>query len=293
MGSSARYFLREVAQSFKRNVLLNFSSISTVMVLIFQLGFFILIVANINYLTSIVMGKLQVTAILSPQLSLEKAGQLKARIMKNPKVTSVHYVSKTQAFQRLKSNLSGKVDLNNLTRNPLPDTLVIELSDASSLKEIAEEVGKYPGIDSVRYGDAKLIDKLIRLSGRIYLIGVIIIGMLLISAVFLIANTIRLTVFSRRKEIAIMELVGAAHWFIRGPFIVEGLIHGLMGSGIAILLLNLLYNSGAEWILEDMPFLPVIPPGAISLDVSLSLLVVGILVGGLSSYFSVSKYLKI
>jgi len=148
-------------------------------------------------------------------------------------------------------------------------------------------------VEGTRYGDAKLIDKLLRLSYRIYILGVVIIGMLLVSAVFLISNTIRLTVFSRRKEISIMELVGATSWFIRGPFITEGLIHGMVGAGIAVICLNVIYAYGTEWLLEGMPFIPVVPASSISLYLSSGLLAVGIIVGTASSFFSVNKYLKL
>jgi len=293
MGIGARYFLREVAQSFKRNLLLNLSSISTVMVLVFQLGFFIIIILNINNFASMAMNKLQITAILSPDLSITKAGELKQRILRHPEVATARYVSKEQAFEKLKKKMKGKISLNNLSGNPLPNTIEIELKKPEKIKELAEEIGKFPGVEGTRYGDAKLIDKLLRLSYRIYILGVVIIGMLLVSAVFLISNTIRLTVFSRRKEISIMELVGATSWFIRGPFITEGLIHGMVGAGIAVICLNVIYAYGTEWLLEGMPFIPVVPASSISLYLSSGLLAVGIIVGTASSFFSVNKYLKL
>jgi cell division transport system permease protein len=262
------------------------------MVLSFQLGFFMLLVANINHMAAAAMGKLQLTAVLSAQAGPDKAGVLKQRLLKDPRVERVQYVPKDLAFQRLKVRLGGRVDLNNLTRNPLPDTLIIDLKDPKKIREAAEDFKKYPGIETFRYGDDKLIDRLLKLSQRIYTTGIVVIAMLLISAVILIANTIRLTVFSRRKEIEIMELVGAARWFIRGPFITEGVIHGLVGSGLAIILLNYLYSAGAGWIIQDMPFIPVMPPGLILPDASLSILAVGIIVGGSASFFSVNKYLK-
>ncbi len=293
MGAGFRYFLREVSQSLKRNLMLNFSSISTVMVLIFQLGVFILLFFNLNNLTAEAKGKLQLTAVLTDNLSLERAGQLKQRVMKHPDVEMVRYVSKEMAFDRLRNRLEGRVDISTLEENPLPDTLVVEMKDPSKINDIAQEIKKYPGIEDVRFGDAQVVDMIIRLSRRVYTVGAVILVMLLVSAVFLIANTIRLTVFSRRREIAIMELVGATQWFIRGPFIVEGLLHGVFGAGIAILLVNALYEAGAGWVTANMSFIPVIPPGQVLFQLSLGLLGAGMLVGGLASYFSVNRYLKV
>lgn len=288
-----KFFLRELSQSLKRNILLNIASISTVMVLTFQLGFFMLAIANLDNFTHKAMEKLKITVILSPTLSLEKAGKLKYRILKHPLVSSARYISKEKAFARLKKRLKGKIDLETLSQNPLPDTIELELKNPEKIKELAEEIRKYPGVDGVRYGDKRLIHRLIKLSERIYIIGIFVIGMLLLSSVFLISNTIKLTVFSRRKEIEIMELVGASQWFIRGPFIAEGLIHGVVGSGIAIVLLNILYSVGVNWVVEDLPFLPVLRPAEVLWDLDIFLLGVGILVGVLSSYFSVNKYLKV
>jgi len=293
MEAGARYFFREVTQSFKRNLLLNLSSISTVMVLTFQLGFFILLIANINNFTSIALDKLQITVFLSPRLSLEKAGKLKHRIMKHPDVEAARYISKEKALRRLKERMKGKIDLKTITRNPLPDSIELELKDPDKIEEVAEEIKKYPGVDGVQYGDKSLTDKLIKLSNRIYTVGIAIISMLLVSAVFLIFNTIKLTVYSRRREIEIMELVGAARWFIRGPFLTEGLIHGLFGSCISIILLNALYSVVVGWVIEDLPFIPILPPGQAILDLSLFLLAVGIIVGSVSSYVAVNRYLKI
>ncbi len=292
MNFTSRYFLREVAQSFKRNILLNLSSVSTVMVLIFQLGFFIFLVGNINYFSEYAMEKLQMTVVLIPDYPLEKAGQLKFRIMKHPDVSIARYMSKEKALESMRERMGG-VGMQDIGKNPLPDTLIVEFKNPEKIREVSEEIKSYPGVSDIRIGKVEVIDQLINLSYRIYLMGVVIIGMLLVSAVFLISNTIRLTVFSRRREIEIMELVGANQWFIRGPFIVEGLIQGLLGAGIAVIILNSVYFYGVQWLNEGLPFMPLLPPGAILFSMSLSLLGAGALVGVAASYFSVNKYLKI
>jgi cell division transport system permease protein len=293
MNVNPRFFLREVSQNFRRNLMLNLASIITVMVLIFQLGFFILIIANINNFSTIALSKLQLMVVLEPDLSAEKISDLKGRIIKHPETETVRFVSKTEAFERLKKRMGSRINMDNLSKNPLPDTFEVELKNPQKINQVAEEFRKHPGVEETRYGDQGLIQKMINLSHRIYFVGMIIIIMLIISAVFLISNTIRLTVYSRRKEIAIMELVGAHHQFIRGPFIFEGMIHGILGSGIAIIMLNYVYTAGTRWLIEGMAFIPVILPEQILINLSLLLLGAGLLVGTGSSYFSVNKYLKI
>jgi cell division transport system permease protein len=293
MGVNPRYFLREISQNFRRNLMLNLTSIATVMVLIFQLGFFILVVANINNFSSIALSKLQLTVVLEPNLSMEKITELKGRMLKHPEAEMVRFISKKEAFERLRERMGSKINLENLTRNPLPDTFEVELINPQKIKEMAEEFKKHPGVEDVRYGNQELVQKMINLSYRIYFVGMVVISMLMVSAIFLISNTIRLTVYSRRKEIAIMELVGAHHWFIRGPFIFEGMIHGILGSGIAIIMLSYVYSAGSRWLIEGIPFIPVIMPEQMLVNMSLALLGAGILLGIGSSFFSVNKYLKI
>ncbi|MCE1247581.1 MAG: permease-like cell division protein FtsX [Firmicutes bacterium] len=293
MKGNIPFFWRETILSLKRNMLLNIASASTVMVLTFILGFFILIVVNINNITSQAMSTLKVKAILSDQLSLNKVGQLKVRILKIPSVESVVYISREEGLKKLKEKFKGKVDLENVPKTTLPNILEIKVDKPEHMFTVADEIEKYPGIVKANFVEGKLIDNLIRLSRFIYISGIIIIIVLLISAVFLIGNTIRLTVFSRRKEIAIMELVGASRWFIRGPFIIEGLLHGVVGSGIAVLLLNPLYFWCAKGILQQMSFIPIRPPGEVLLELNLLLIGTGILVATMASNIAVNKHLKI
>lgn len=296
MGSNLPFFFREVSQSLRRNIMLNIASTATVFVLTVLLGFFMLSIDNINNISHEIMKTLHIRVVLEDSLSIEKAGQLKQRILKNPDVEMVRYISREQGFEQLKKNLNDKVDLRNLTTNPLPNVLDVSVKDSNKIMDIANEIRKYPGVekkDGVKYGDKKVVDSLVKLSRFLFLSGSIVLGVLLLSSVFLISNTIRLTVFSRRKEIAIMELVGAAQWFIRGPFLIEGLLHGVVGSGIAIILINIFYAKFTQWITDYMNFLPVRTTMEVLPNVSLILLAVGMIVGSVSSYFSVNRYLKI
>lgn len=295
MGSNLPFFFREVSQSLRRNIMLNIASTATVFVLTVLLGFFMLSIDNINHISQEIMKTLHIRVVLEDNLSLEKAGQLKQRILKNPDVEMVRYISREQGFEQLKKTLKDKVDLRNLTTNPLPNVLEVQVKDSDKILDVVNEIKKYPGIekDGVKFGDKKVIDSLVRLSRFLYVSGIIVLGVLLLSSMFLISNTIRLTVFSRRKEIAIMELVGAAQWFIRGPFLIEGLLHGVVGSGIAIILLNIFYTWFTQWIFEYLKFVPIRSSMEVLPNVSLILLAVGMIVGSVSSYFSVNKYLKI
>jgi len=287
------YFYREVIQSLRRNVLLNVASTSTVMILTFILGFFILMISNINNWTDKAVETLIIKVELSDDLSLEKAGKLKYRIMKHPEVKVARYVSKEAGLKKMRSRYGDKFKLDSLPGNPLPNTIEVEVKKPEKIEAVAREIRKYPGVVNTIPGERELVDVVIRVSGFVYVLGIFIIVLLLLSAIFLIGNTIRLTVFSRRKEISIMELVGASQWYIRGPFIIEGLIHGIVGSGIAVIILNLLYFWGSGWVSGNLKFLPLCPPGEVLISLSFTLPGVGIVVGATASYLSVNKYLKV
>ncbi len=287
------YFYREVIQSLKRNVLLNVASTSTVMILTFILGFFILMISNINNWTDKAVETLIIRVEVSDNQSLEKIGKLKYRIMKHPEVKVARYVSKEAGLKKMRARYGDKFKLDSLPGNPLPNTIEVEVKDPEKISGIAREIRKYPGVVNTIPGERELVDVVIRVSSFVYVLGIFIIILLLFSAIFLIGNTIRLTVFARRKEISIMELVGASQWYIRGPFVIEGLIHGIVGSGIAVIVLNLFYFWGAGWVTENLKFLPICPPGDVLVSLSFTLLGVGIVVGATASYLSVNRYLKV
>lgn len=293
MASNLPFFIREVSQSLRRNILINVASTATVLILIFILGFFISFISNVNHIVNFARAELHIKVVLPDSLNLKQVGNLKHRILKDPDVESASFVSREQAFRKLKNQLKNEVDLQAYTRNPLPQTIEVKLKDTARTVEVAERMKKYNGVSEVRYGDIKIIDSFIRLSRFVFFGGLILILFLLVSAIFLIGNTIRLTVHSRRKEIAIMELVGADTWFIRGPFLIEGLIHGILGSGLAILFLNYFYMWAVGWMKNYMRFMPIKPPAEVLPELSIFLLLTGIIIGGLSSYISVNKYLRI
>ena len=153
---------------------------------------------------------------------------------------------------------------------------------------------KLAGIDhvaTVDYGREEA-QKLMKLNHVVRIVGLVILVMLLASTLLIISNTIRLTVFARRKEIDIMQLVGAADWFIRWPFILEGITQGMVGAALAALLIDVSYRMVVPQLQRSISFLPILLPTQIMPFINVGLITMGCLVGALGSFISVNRYLK-
>jgi cell division transport system permease protein len=214
------------------------------------------------------------------------------RVMKSdPRVAYVVFVSKKQAMDGLRQRLRGQMNLNLINTNPLPDAIMVHPADPNDSSALAKRLQGLPAVASVNYR-SDITQKLLRVESVLGAVGLGVVGLLLAATALLIYNTIRLTVFARRSEIHIMQLVGATRWTVRWPFVFEGILTGVTGAVIGIALLEFAYRTFAPRIAVDLPFLPfnfaVVPVGAIAFE----LLVTGALVGMLASMLSVSRYLR-
>jgi cell division transport system permease protein len=175
--------------------------------------------------------------------------------------------------------------------NPLPDYLVVKVSNSGFVKKTASKINNLPNINSVDYGQDYL-DKLLNLLYWGRLIGGGVVILFLISVIFLIANTIRLTIYARSKEIQIMKFVGATNWFIRWPFLIEGMVLGLMGSLIAAAVISVSYIVLIDKIAQYVSFIPLIKDTAVLYVVGLIMICLGSMLGGFASFLSLGKHLR-
>ncbi|MFN8130374.1 MAG: permease-like cell division protein FtsX [Solirubrobacteraceae bacterium] len=239
------FFLREAMRSLTRNAMPSFAAMATILVTILVLGVFIPVVQATNGAANEVRGKLLLDVYLKSDAKPGDAQRVKKLILATPNVKSVQYVSKEQAYaeQRKKNpdayELLGKV-------NPLPDTFRVTPSDPSTIDQIRDRLapvapagGRAPAdksIDEVK-NRREETDKILSAT-RVVKLSVGALALLLgVASMLLIANTIRLSLFARRREVEVMKLVGATDWFIRWPFVIEGVIVGFAGAVLAILFL--------------------------------------------------------
>ncbi|MGI6467535.1 MAG: ABC transporter permease [Syntrophomonadaceae bacterium] len=288
-----RYFCREALQSMGRNRLLSLATISTVAICILILGMAVLATLNASHFITRLESDLEIMSYLNKDLTQEQISQIKEELEAIPGVDTVRFVSREEALQYLQDSY-GKDRYNlkeTMGKNPLPDGYEIKALDPHDVPVIAQQVEQVPGIDRVNYGK-EMVHNLFIATRWVRILSLAFIVLLSLGAVFLIATTIRLAIFSRRKEIYLMKLIGSTDWFVRWPFFIEGILLGTMGSLIAILLLAIGYETFIGSI-QSVPFVPVLSNRALLLQVYAGLVVIGAVLGVLGTYISLNRFLDV
>lgn len=288
------YFIREAVVSLKRNSLMSFASVSTVALSLLILGIFLVMVLNLNNMAAVLESQVQISVYLHDDLSDYETREIGTRITKMPGVTQVLFVPKDEAMERFKTRLGDQQGLLAALgdTNPLPDAFEVKVDKPERVKALAETIGEMEGVENAKFGQ-EVVEKLFNLTKLMRIFGLILIIFLALAAVFIISNTIRITVFARRREIGIMKYVGATDWFIRWPFIIEGMILGIGGALVAVLLIGQLYSGLTREVYQSLAFLPLIPQYPFINYISILLLVVGATIGALGSSISLRKFMKV
>jgi cell division transport system permease protein len=240
------YFLSETAVNLKRNLLMTVAAISTVAISLLLLGgaqILQLVVANV---TSTWEGKVEVSVFLRNDVTAGELDGLRSDLAGMREIETFTYVSQTQAYEEFKKQFADQPELyEELPKDSLPASFRISLVDASQAEEVAARVDGSPGIDDVNFG-GDIIRRLLQVNTLLRAVTLGMSAVLMVAAAALIANTIRLAIYARREEISIMKLVGATNWFIRIPFMFEGVFAALTGaivSSIVVLGANELFFS--------------------------------------------------
>lgn len=292
--STSEYFIKEVYTSFKRNIWMTLASIFTVVLSLFILGFFSIVILNLNKMADTLESQVQISVYLKDDLSQEEIDETKETLSKIEGLQDIKFTTREEAMENFKERLGDQQFLLDALddTNPLPDSFSLTVTSPQQVKTIVDTVVALNSVESASYSQ-DIINHLFNLTHLIRLIGVALIILLTGAAIFIISNTIRLTVFARRKEIAIMKYVGATDWFIRWPFLLEGICLGFIGGGLATIFLYIVYNQVTQEIYEAMAFFPLIPQHPFINYISLAILVAGIIIGALGSTISLKRFLKV
>ncbi|MCD6309631.1 MAG: permease-like cell division protein FtsX [Candidatus Eremiobacteraeota bacterium] len=285
------YFFREVFTNLRRNALMNLASISTVTVSAIVLGLFLISTLNLGAWVQNIVDQLKIVVYLKNEVTPEQIDRLYKAIKANPEVETVEFISKQSALKRLQAKLKISIRMNNLPENPLPNAFEITLKDSRKISEVAGELETFPGTERVKFGQ-NIAQKLLSLHHAVRVGGLLLVTLSMLCTILIIMNTIRLTVYARRREIRIMQLVGAAFWFIRWPFILEGVLQGLLGALPAFILVYFSYQFFVPRALQALPFIPFLPAASVMHYLLWTLLLTGIIVGGMGALLSVNKYLS-
>lgn len=294
MLNSSGYIFRETINSMKRNPWLSLASVVTVMVSLVILGYSIFFLANAANMAKSFESELEIGAFVQIEYTPEEVQDLKSQIEQMPGVESVTLVTKEQALEEFGKTIGGSQ--GNIVSdvggtNPFPDKLTVKVTDPQNVKALASSLESNPGLYKVRYGQ-DFVDQLLKFTQWLRWIGFGVVAAFGVAAVVLISINVKMNVFSRRREIQIMKLVGASNSFIRWPFLIEGLALGLAGGTLAAVIVGLGYNWITVYVQSTLTFLPVVQNELLFRQVSIGLLLGGMVMGALGSLFSLQKFLR-
>ena len=296
-----RFLGRNIRDSFKsvfRNFSLSLASIACIIITLVVVSIAMILSFNVNNFTKAVEKDMTIVVFLDRDVSLERIEEIKDEINVINNIESVTFQDKIEISEDMKDDSS---DLGSLLEkyddretNPLADTFQVKVTDINKIEEVAKELQEIADIMSVKYGEG-MVEQLVSVFDIVKKVSYAVVIALIVVTAFLISNTIKITIFSRKREIEIMRLVGASNINIKIPFIFEGLFLGLFGSIIPVLITIIgyeaLYNAFNGQVIS--PFIQLIVPLPFTYLVSLVLIAIGILVGMFGSWRAVKKYLKI
>ena len=288
------YYIREVFISLRRNNWMSVASIGTVAVSLFIFGMFLMMVMNMNKLAENMESQVQINVYLLDKVDREQARDIEKDLKEIEGVESVGFVTKDEAMERFKDRLGDQKTLLDALdeTNPLPDSFEVTVTNPDLVKSAAEKMEKLDGVECAKYGQ-DVMEHLFEITRLLRIFGFTLMLVLAFATLFIISNTIRLTVFARRKEIAIMKYVGATDWFIRWPFVMEGMVLGLFGSIIAAMVLRTAYTAMAEKVYDTLAFFPLIPEQPFLTYITIIVVISGMVVGAIGSAVSIKKFLKV
>jgi cell division transport system permease protein len=302
--STSLRHVREGAKNIIRNGWMTFASMSSIAISLFILGVFLLLTLNVNYIAAQIEKQIEIRVYLEVNTSQNQIDSLKQDMQAIPQVKTVTFISKEDGLRYLREKLgeSGKELLDGFEgeNNPLNDAFTIEVNDPRNVAAVADKVsalnlGKEPKpIYKVNYGKGT-VETMFQVTDIVRYVGLGIVVLLSITAVFLIANTIKVTILARRREIAIMKLVGATNSFIRWPFFIEGALLGFFGSVIPIALILVGYWNllNINELNISLLMIELLPFNEVSPTLTTLLLGIGMLIGIIGSLLSVHKFLKV
>ncbi|RDV82127.1 permease-like cell division protein FtsX [Ammonifex thiophilus] len=288
-------WVKEAIVNLVRNLWLATSAVGMIAVAVFLLGFIVLLALNAAHFARTVEKGLEIAVFLKDGLKSAEREELARKLAQIEGVAKVEFVSRQEALEKLRRELGENSDLlRGLDKNnPLPDSFRLFPKQPQLVPLIAKEAAALPGVEKVRYGEG-VVEKLLRVTNWIRWAAAGLVLLFAVAAVFLTVTTIRLSILSRGEEISIMKLLGATNWFVRGPFVCEGLLIGFLGAGLATGFLAWGYWS-LLWHLEETTlfFFRPVSEARTLITLYLSLLFSGVLLGGISSFISVRRFLAV
>lgn len=288
------YYWTEAFKSLYRNSWLCLAAVGTIIVSLLILGSSVLLVLNVNQLADRVESGVEISVFIEDDVEEEELESLGQQIEYLGGVKSVEFISRDRALEEFKESFGEQKEalIGLEENNTLPNSYRVKTLSTGLVPEVAGKIEKLDGVEKVRYGQG-VVEKLMTVSHWVRTTGLVVVVLLGTAAVFLIATTIRLSVYARRREIGIMKVIGATNWFVRMPFILEGMILGLLGGLIAAGIIYFGYNSLVVRVNSTLSFIQLINEPEIIYYTLGGLAGLGLLLGILGSAVSVRRFLNV
>lgn len=300
MNMSFRIFKNILKQGFQgmwRNRGMGIASVGSITAVLIILGMVLIMILSINNIVSETQNKFdEIQIFLEDDIKKEEIETIGNKIKSSDGVKNVKFLTKEEAMKDMKEDWGEEGDLlEGLEENPLPNSYIIQLDDIEYADAVVENIKGMKGIEEVKYY-RDIIEKLLSTANYIRITGIIIIVILMAVSVFIISNTIKITVTARKREVNIMKYVGATNGYIRGPFIIEGILLGLIGALLSILIVNYGYDYLFKVINEKLYVLftvYLVAPHALLKDISIMFIAIGVGIGTLGSLVSLKRFLNV
>jgi cell division transport system permease protein len=304
MSINVGYFVSESIQNFRRNWVMTLGAVITIYLSLLLVGVFLATGVIINSVVKSVEEKVTIQVFIKDGAATGDVNSLQQALLSDPLVGGVEYTSKEKALEKFKQDMKQSPEIiQQLEGNPLPASLDVTLKDPRQVQAMVDKIKANPLFlkiadrpdnpeESLKYGQ-QVVKKLFAFTQVVRWIEIAFVIMLGAVSLIFINNTIRLAIYARRKEIGIMRLVGASNWFIRTPFLLEGVFQALIGAALAILSVAGLQAAIMPRLGEALPFLPVTMNGQATAQIALILIIAGVFIGLLGSGLALRRYLKV
>lgn len=290
-----KFFISDSLKGLKRNRTVSIAAAATVAATLFILGVFVLAILNINQGVKDVESQVEAKIYLNNDITTSQQNDLENKLRNSEGVTEVTFESKSQAMEKFKEQLGSenKGLVDGLEKdNPMPNSYTVKVKEPSMLSGVVAGIKDMPGIETIKDG-REVVDKLVKITNGIKWVGITLFVILIGVSLFLIGNTIKITVYSRRREIGIMKFIGATDWFIRWPFLMEGMVIGFLGSLFSVVLLYYAYRALFIKLSNSFIAMQMVQPGYILTNVLGLFIITGVIIGALGSILSIRKFLAV
>lgn len=288
------YFFRQAFTSLSRNMWMSIAAVATIAITLFIVGLITLLVVNAELIAGALESEVEIVAFLEVDVSEHQAIAVGEQIKKIRGVDTVELVTKEEGLAMLNQRFGSEHDLLAALGgvNPLPHLYRVKAQAPEYVESIAKTLTQVQHVEKVDYGQG-VVEKLFTVVYWVRLLGLGLVVLLSLGAIYLVSTTIRLAVFARRREINIMKYVGATDWFIRWPFFIEGMVLGCIGGLLAVGFLYGTYDVVLFNFSQSLPFIPLLMDMNVIMKILASLVAAGTLVGALGSLISVRRFLQV